>query len=495
MTTPITSTTYSVTSSQTEFDIGFSFVLQASFVKVSLNGTALTSPADYTVAVGGLSDGVYTTGTVTLTTAAVAGDSVTVSRDSGLSDSERLVNYEAGARLLESDLDKSAVQILHLLQEVRTTTAADILIADVTGLQTELDGKASTSTFGTSTTAGTSNDDGLVPGPSLSDVAGAYYLRADGAWGVPAGGGGGGGSTSFLGLSDTPASFTGYEGKFVKTSLKDAGVSMEFTDSIGPVSVMDDVSATQATEGDALVYDQLKKWIPSPSVKTSVGTTAASTFYGNGNLLVSDGTTYEPVIRSAADDTVLTAIAGGGLGWVAPAAAAGYSRGSIDTASFVGGASTSVTATVASTIRFDNTAADHYTSNAAQFTLEASKLSLGQPSVTDSAIQVTDAGVYLWTCKVSVLNTTLTALTTVAKSFRLQARYRSTDGIAVQPLLVSSHSSSTIEPQTYGTLTISYMANMNANSAMVFTVDPHDVLAGCPHQIQANTAQVTVQAL
>jgi hypothetical protein len=500
MTTPISSVSYTAGDQDTTFGITFPYIL-ATFVGVRLNGTVLTRGAaagEFSVEVGSSNDGIYTGGTITLITPASAGDTITVYRDSGITDSGRLVNFEAGARLLESDLDKSSMQLLHLLQEVRDTTNNDmtITISDVTGLQAALDGKAANTVFGTSTTE--VNAAGIVPGPSNVAVTNQKFLRADGAWEVPAGGGSGGGSTTFVGLTDTPGTIVGQEGKFVKTALAAAGAALEFTDSLGTISTLDDVTGTQAAPGDTLVYSSTgQSYGPSPSVKTSVGTTASNIFYRKGNILMANlaGDTYEPLIRGATDGHVLTAVAGGIAGWAAPVAAAGYTRGSIDTASFVGGTFTGVSSTLASTIRFDNTAGAHYTTNAAQFTLEASQLTPAQPSVTDSAIQVTDAGVYLWTCKVSVFNSTTTAATTVAKSFRLQARYRSTDGITVQPLLVSSNSSLTIEPQTYGTLTISYMANMNADSAMVFTVDPHDVAQGCAHNILANSAQVTVQAL
>ena len=508
MTTPISSVSYTAAGDQdTTFDITFPYIL-ATFVGVRLNGTVLTRGAaagEFSVEVGSSNDGIYTGGTITLITPASAGDTITVYRDSGITDSGRLVNFEAGARLLESDLDKSSMQLLHLLQEVRDTTNNDmtITISDVTGLQAALDGKAANTVFGTSTTE--VNAAGIVPGPSSAAVTYQKFLRADGAWEVPAGGGSGGGSTTFVGLTDTPGTIVGQEGKFVKTALAAAGATLEFTNSLGPISTLDDVTATQAAPGDTLVYSSTgQSYGPSPSVKTNLGTMGATNFYRNGSILVGslDGTTFESVARGSTAGHVLTAASDGNVEWAAPVAAAGYTRGSIDSAHFCGTSPLSVgnNLTTSHPVQWDANNPDTYNSDPLLFVVEAGQTSLSLPSSADAAIQVRDAGVYLWTVNVTIANKQNPSggflWNDTNQIFSIQSWYRSSDGTTTIPTLSDSVSAARVRPLSYGTLSLSFIKNMAADSAIIINVSP-GAPAGTPtnYDILSRGSTLTVQAL
>ena len=304
-------TTYTATAGQTSFGIPFRYLLE-SFVKVTINGTLTT---DFTITGSTVSDGVYDGGNVVLNTGATAGDTVAVYRESGIDDSNRLVDFEAGARLLETDLDKSALQLLHLIQEVKDNSATSedmtITIADVVGLEAALAGKASTATFTTAT-------NGIVPGPTASQAAGDYFLRADGSWvTVSTGGGGGGGASVFTDLSDVPNNYTGQANKFV--AVADSQDGLTFTDAITSLGSLSDVNFGSSTpnNGDAIVYDGAStSWQLSPAASIDL---TGNTAYQEGNLLVGDGNgSYTPLGNGTNGQvlTVNTAVAGN-LEWSA----------------------------------------------------------------------------------------------------------------------------------------------------------------------------------
>lgn len=304
-------TTYTATAGQTSFGIPFRYLLE-SFVKVTINGTVTT---DFTITGSTVSDGVYDGGNVVLNSGATAGDTVAVYRDSGIDDTNRLVDFEAGARLLETDLDKSALQLLHLIQEVKDNSATSedmtITIADVVGLQTALDGKAANSVFTTST-------NGIVPGPTSSQAAGDYFLRADGTWvAVSTSGGGGSGASVFTALADVPNSYGGQQFKFVAVNSNEDG--LEFTDAITSLGSLSDVNFGSSTpnDGDAIVYDGASSnWLLSPTASLSL---TGANAYQEGNLLVGDGNGNYTPLGNGTNGQVLkvnTAVAGN-LQWAA----------------------------------------------------------------------------------------------------------------------------------------------------------------------------------
>jgi len=318
-------TNYTATAGQTSFAIPFRYLLE-SFVKVTVNGTALSNGAgadEFTVTGSTVSDGVFDGGNVVLNTGATAGDTVAVYRDSGIDDANRLVDFEAGARLLESDLDKSALQLLHLLQEVKdnSATAEDmtITIADVVGLQTALDGKAANTVFATGA-------NGIVPGPSSSQASGDYFLRADGTWVAVSTSGGGSGASVFTGLADVPNSYQGQNSKFVAVNSDADG--LEFTDAITSLGSLSDVNFGSSTpnDGDAIIYDGASSsWLLSPAASIDL---SGANAYQEGNLLVGNGNgSYAPLGNGTNGQvlTVNTAVAGN-LEW---ATAAGGTGGDI----------------------------------------------------------------------------------------------------------------------------------------------------------------------
>jgi len=275
---------YTATAGQTQFAIPFRYI-QESFVKVDVNGTELALNTGYTISGSSVDDGIFSGGNVELVQSSAEGDTVKVFRDSGITDAARLVDFEAGSRLKAADLDKSAIQLLHLIQEVNdnSATAEDmtITIADVVGLQSALDGKASTDRF-------TTGNDGIVPGPTSAQVANQYVLAADGTWVQNASGSGGSGSTSFVGLTDTPATLAGYGGQYLRVA-SDPNDGLEFatsTTDLGDLLDVDYGGLSEPTDGDALIYNGTgNKWNLSPSL--SVDHTS-NQLYQTGSILVVD---------------------------------------------------------------------------------------------------------------------------------------------------------------------------------------------------------------
>lgn len=178
---------------------GYSFPhLDDTHIKVSVNGTVL-DPGDYTVNSG-------VPNVVITTNIPIVDDVVRVFRES--SPSVRLVDFESGSALTETNLDLSADQLFYMLQESIDDT--EDRIAEIAALGTddiENDHPSLTSTTFPELTGvlenirlnlvtalavfGGPGADGRVPDSVTSDQT--RFLRDDGVWAIPAGGGGGGG--------------------------------------------------------------------------------------------------------------------------------------------------------------------------------------------------------------------------------------------------------------------------------------------------------------
>ena len=93
------------------------------------------------------------------------------------------------------------------------------------------------------------------------------------------GGGGGGGATAFLGLSDTPTSFTGFSNYFVTVNAGSTGLA--FTQSPGSVNVLSDVdtSTTPPVAGQVLKWNG-NNWVPANDATSGGGSSDADTLDG-----------------------------------------------------------------------------------------------------------------------------------------------------------------------------------------------------------------------
>jgi len=119
----LTSATYSATAGQTDFAITFPYI-EKTHVYVKIDGE---DTAAFTVNTG--------TGNVVLNTGATAGQTVRIYRKTpGRTEAEsvRLVDFQDGSVLTESDLDKITLQLLYLSQEAQET-GSDSLPIDFDG--------------------------------------------------------------------------------------------------------------------------------------------------------------------------------------------------------------------------------------------------------------------------------------------------------------------------------------------------------------------------
>ena len=93
------------------------------------------------------------------------------------------------------------------------------------------------------------------------------------------GGGGGGGATNFLGLSDTPSSFTGNANYFV--TVNGQSNALTFTASPGGVNVLSDVDTvtTPPVAGQVLKWNG-NNWVPANDATSGGGSTDADTLDG-----------------------------------------------------------------------------------------------------------------------------------------------------------------------------------------------------------------------
>ena len=410
-------TTYTATAGQTSFGIPFRYLLE-SFVKVTINGTVTT---DFTITGSTVSDGVYDGGNVVLNSGATAGDTVAVYRDSGIDDTNRLVDFEAGARLLETDLDKSALQLLHLIQEVKDNSATSedmtITIADVVGLQTALDGKAANTVFATGA-------NGIVPGPSSSQASGDYFLRADGTWVAVSTSGGGSGASVFTGLADVPNSYLGQNSKFVAVNSDADG--LEFTDAITSLSSLSDVNFGSSTpnEGDAIIYDGASSsWLLSPAASIDL---SGANAYQEGNLLVGNGNgSYAPLGNGTNGQvlTVNTAVAGN-LEWATAAGGTGGDIMAVQTINTQG----DITVDDGQAIPFDGVPTNRGTT----FTQVATNtyLNLGglggiahTTPINNAGIRVSTAGIYKIEWRMTIRNTFATDLAALGRLYVRPSSY------------------------------------------------------------------------
>jgi hypothetical protein len=122
---------YSATAAQTDFTIPFDYINEND-VNVSLNSVVLTKPAQWDY---------VNDSTVRLATACQAGDVVIIQRRT--EDTNRLVDFQTGAVLTESDLDLAHKQTFYLIQEMRDALndVAAAAIVDVTQEQLEAIGQ------------------------------------------------------------------------------------------------------------------------------------------------------------------------------------------------------------------------------------------------------------------------------------------------------------------------------------------------------------------
>lgn len=96
---------------------------------------------------------------------------------------------------------------------------------------------------------------------------------------VAAGGGGGGGATAFLGLTDTPTSFTGFSNYFVTVNAGSTGLA--FTETPGSVNVLSDVDTvtTPPVAGQVLKWNGTN-WVPANDATSGGGSSDADTLDG-----------------------------------------------------------------------------------------------------------------------------------------------------------------------------------------------------------------------
>jgi hypothetical protein len=95
----------------------------------------------------------------------------------------------------------------------------------------------------------------------------AFVYTTSGFWcDIGGGAGGGGGSSTFLGLTDTPGSYSGEGSKWVRVKANETGLEFDTGDTsdfVGDLSDLKDVSDATPGDGDALVWNQASfQWEP-----------------------------------------------------------------------------------------------------------------------------------------------------------------------------------------------------------------------------------------
>ena len=95
---------------------------------------------------------------------------------------------------------------------------------------------------------------------------------------VSAGGGGGGGATSFLGLTDTPVTYSGLPGGFLQVNGTADGLQIVAAFSIDKLSDVD-TTTTTPTSGQVLKWNGTK-WVPGDDATSGGGGTDADTLDG-----------------------------------------------------------------------------------------------------------------------------------------------------------------------------------------------------------------------
>jgi hypothetical protein len=122
---------YSATAAQTDFTIPFDYISEND-VYVALNGTVLTNPGQWDF---------VNDSTARLVTPCQAGDAVVIQRRT--EDTNRLVDFQTGAVLTETDLDLAHKQTFYLIQEMRDALndVANASIVDVTAEQLQAIGE------------------------------------------------------------------------------------------------------------------------------------------------------------------------------------------------------------------------------------------------------------------------------------------------------------------------------------------------------------------
>lgn len=489
---------YTATTGQTQFAIPFRYI-QQSFVKVDVNGTELVLGTGYTISGSSVDDGIFSGGNVELTTPSTKGDTVKVFRDSGITDAARLVDFEAGSRLKAADLDKSAIQLLHLIQEVNdnSATAEDmtITIADVVGLQSALDGKAANTVFTTDT-------NGIVPGPTSAQVANQYVLAADGTWVQQASGSGGGGSSTFVGLTDTPTTLSGYGGQFLRVA-SDPLDGLEFATATTDLGDLLDVSyggLSQPNDGDALIYSGTgNQWRLSPSL--SVDHTS-NQLYQTGTILVVDsGGDYTALpVPASSNGKVLTinsaASNGQGVEWQTASGGglAGYFFAQGVTAGDLayedGGNVSWNTATVNQGGRF-NLTGGRTGNNWTTFGGINHTTIVGQ-----SCLKVQAAGNYLFRCTYCIKNTS----TTTAYRFVLNPMHMDVAGGSSVFIAFDPRGETYVQPGETATISVSFMKPMGNQDQITFYMfgsnEAGSATAGYGNiEIQQNRATLEAMAL
>lgn len=107
------------------------------------------------------------------------------------------------------------------------------------------------------------------------------WNQGQGVWqpGTVAAGGGGGGATAFLGLSDTPTSYTGFTNYFVTVNAEGSGLA--FNQSPGSINILSDVDTvtTTPTSGQVLKWNGTN-WVPGNDATSGGGSTDADTLDG-----------------------------------------------------------------------------------------------------------------------------------------------------------------------------------------------------------------------
>lgn len=174
---------------------------------------------------------------------------------------------------------------------------------------TEVTGKPSFATVATSGAYADLTGKPSVPADigDLDDVDtsgaidGSVLKYQSGTWVVGVDGGGGGGATSFLGLTDTPVSYSGQANRFLRVNGAATGVEFEALATVASSGSYNDLSdlpslAPVATSGS---YNDLTSKPSIPTVITDMGDVSGSP--SNGQILKFNSTSgdWEPANESS----------------------------------------------------------------------------------------------------------------------------------------------------------------------------------------------------